>query len=41
MRLMDEANKKAFLYRNKVSPNKNQSVKQSMDYNQIGYKDRK
>ena len=38
---MEEANKKAFLYRNKVAPQKQQSARQQMDYNKVGYKDRK
>lgn len=41
LKLMDEANKKAFLYKNKVSPKKQQSARQNLDYNKVSFRDRK
>lgn len=38
---MEEANKKAYVYKNKVSPKKGQSVAQNMDYNKVSFRDRK
>lgn len=38
---MEEANKKAYVYKNKVSPKKAQGVVQNMDYNRLSFKDRK
>jgi hypothetical protein len=38
---MEEANKKAFIYKNKVSPKKFHSVVQDVDYNKIPFKARK
>ena len=38
---MDEANKKAYLYKNKVSPTKTPVVSASVNYNKIDYPNRK
>ena len=38
---MDEANRKAYVYKNKVLPKKHQSVAQSNDYNKVSFRDRK
>lgn len=35
---MEEANKKAYVYKNKVSPKKGQSVAQNVDYNKISFR---
>ena len=41
LKLMDEANKKAYVYKNKVSPKKHHSVAQNMDYNKVSFRERK
>lgn len=38
---MEEANSKAYVYKNKVAPKKIQGVVQNMDYNRLSFKDRK
>ena len=38
---MDEANRKAYLYKNKVSPSKQAQVSQDVNYNKIPFRNRK
>lgn len=38
---MDEANKKSYLYKNRISPVKNAVVSSSVNYNKIDYPNRK
>jgi hypothetical protein len=38
---MDEANKKSYLYKNRISPAKNAVVSASVNYNRIDYPNRK
>jgi hypothetical protein len=40
VRMLDEANKKSFLYKNSISPSK-RNIAPSIGYNKIDYKDRK
>lgn len=41
LKLMDEANRKAYIYKNKVSPKKHQSVAQNINYNKVSFRERK
>lgn len=38
---MEQANKKAYVYKNKITPKKTQGVAQNIDYNRLSFKDRK
>lgn len=41
LKLMEEANKKAFLYKNRVDPRQHESARREGDYNRVSFRDRK
>lgn len=41
LKLLDQANRKAYIYKNKVSPQKKADVAQNISYNRISFRDRK